>query len=140
MISDQITRRLRWHAGFEEGDEEGILSISVGTSADGDDGRNLPEAFADFLSTLGALNREMNGDVPSETFVSIDAIPTDIAYAVAEVARQLRDYQVAAASPSKPDSNIDWEWRADTAWAAVLAGDIDDLEQHLRDEEAVRRS
>jgi hypothetical protein len=92
-------------------------------------------AFADFVSVLSRLNVELNGETPSESAGTGPAtISTDVAYAVAEVSRILREKADATSSPEARDG----AWRVDTAWLAVLAGDIDNLEQHLADEAEAR--
>jgi hypothetical protein len=51
-----------------------------------------------------------------------------MAYAVAEVARMLRE------------ADADREaWQVETGWLAVLAGDVDDVRQHITEEETARR-
>ena len=76
---------------------------------------------------LETLNLELNGDVPSEGVGDTPRlIPADAAYAVGEVSRMLRD------DPETPRA----AWLVETAWLAALAGDIDDLRQHVSDEEA----
>jgi hypothetical protein len=87
----------------------------------------LSEAVTDFLHTLSGLNHELNDDVPSENINISDAsIPSSVAYSVAEVARMLRTSRETEREA----------WAVDTAWLAVLAGDIDDVHEHVRGEEA----
>ena len=101
---------------------------------------SLGEAFGDYLSALALLNLELNGPTPSESINGkATSVPRELAYAAAEVARILRD---RAARPDTPDRDkrtlLDSAWYVETAWLAVLAGDIDDLVQHLHDERAAR--
>jgi hypothetical protein len=90
-----------------------------------------------FHTTLETLNRELNGEIPSESTGSADVVPTDVAYAVAEVTRMLRDYADKGGA-LHPSTGLREAWLIETAWLAVLAGDIDDLQQHLNKEEATR--
>jgi hypothetical protein len=85
--------------------------------------------MSDFLALLDVLNHELNGAEPSAaTSGKADSISTGVAYSVAEVARMLRE------------AGADREaWQVDTSWLAVLAGDIDDVRQHVAEEEAARR-
>jgi hypothetical protein len=93
-----------------------------------DDAEGRRAAVDDFIATLGRLNRELNGEMPSASTSGVQAmVPASVAYAVAEVARMLREY---------PDSRN--AWRVETAWLAVLAGDIDDVETHVDDEYRTR--
>ncbi|MFL6029303.1 MAG: hypothetical protein ACJ74D_04655 [Gaiellaceae bacterium] len=77
---------------------------------------------------LEQLNHELNGATPSSsTPRDAPLIPSSVAYAVAEAIRMLSEY---------PDLRN--AWRVETAWLAVLAGDIDDVEVHVRDEYRAR--
>jgi hypothetical protein len=116
MATADTLRLLRWHAGLE-GDPLDPGSVSGATAA----GRGLDAGLSSCLQALGVLNHELNGPRPSaDTATRHDAVPRDVAYAVAEIARLLRvNHQEDAA------------WQVDTAWAAVLAGDIDDIAGHI---------
>lgn len=88
----------------------------------------MEEALRDFLAAMQRLNIELNGQVPSSTVGENNAdVPTALAYAVGEVARMLRD--------ARRDADA---WAVDTAWLAVLAGDIDDVAGHVAEERAAR--
>jgi hypothetical protein len=97
----------------------------------------LRDALEDILVTLGDLNHELNGPIPSGAVDVAHQIPRDIVYAVTEIVRMLRS----------PDANADQlrnardeaAWSVETAWSAVLAGDIDDLRQHVDDERTARQ-
>jgi hypothetical protein len=76
---------------------------------------------------LEVLNIEMNGNPPSESDEAEAAVPRTLVYSVGEVIRQLRE------SGAATEAVI-----AETAWLAVLAGDIDDLRSHARREQATQ--
>ena len=122
QASDEIISRLRWHAGLE-GAHHAAPSIADCTGPAGAADR-LDEALGDLLEALAQLNRELNGPIPSATTDGADQIPRPLVYAVAEITRMLRE---------QPDYD-DAAWSVDTAWAAILAGDIDDLDEHLHNE------
>jgi hypothetical protein len=128
QASNETTRRLRWHAGLEQAANGARISIAecIGVTRIGE---RLDEALNDLLSTLTQLNGELNGPAPSETTDGADQIPLQLVYAITEIIRMLRD------DPSTDDA----AWTVETAWNAVLAGDIDDLHEHLRLERAARR-
>ena len=119
MVSLDTIRLLLWHAGLRDGalDPE---SVSGATAT----GQGVGEAVAGFLLVLERVNRELNGPSPSGRIgVGSDDVPRDVAYAVSEVTRMLRAAEAQDAAG-----------RVDTAWNAVLAGDIDDLAEHVEGE------
>ena len=131
MFSDTTFRRLRWHAGIEEmsaGDSMPSISSCILHRAV--DTSKLEGALSDFVATLEVLNHELNGKVPSE-HVSLEAppLPTTLVYAITEVIRLLRDSQATAADEIEQRTIGRAAWRAETAWSAVLAGDIDDIQE-----------
>ena len=90
----------------------------------------LDAAVDDFVQALSAFNRTLNGEVPSQSFDHADSVPAAAAYAVSEANRMLRDYRGSAENVGRAEGAA---WAIETAWNAVLAGDIDDLAQHIRD-------
>ncbi len=136
MVSRETTRLLRWHAGLDDVPPLEVKSICwCATRERHLDG--LDEALASFLEGMSSLNRELNGDVPSEVVTGgADAIPISVAYAVAEVSRWLRDYEGDEEGRGRASEAA---WLVDAAWSAVQAGDIDDIAQHVRDQASARR-
>lgn len=123
MVSRETTQLLRWHAGLE-GDALDVRSVSGSLAAGGD----VEHAMSDFIEAMARLNQEMNGAQPSAAVDGKeDYISRDVAYAVAEVTRMLRDA-----------ARVIEAWAVDTAWNAVLAGDIDDMAEHLEAEKRAR--
>jgi hypothetical protein len=117
VISDETRQLLRWHAGLD-GDPLDPLSVCGSLAA----GHGLERALAELIEVMSRLNRELNGNVPSEAMGGgpDDPVPRDVAYAIFEVARELRDA-----------AHVVDAWAVDVAWNAVLAGDIDDLVDHI---------
>jgi hypothetical protein len=129
MDEYSTTERLRRHAGLDEPSAEFGPTVSRATW-EPTDAQELSAAVSDFIDALDALNHELNGAEPSAAVSGkADTVSTDAAYAVAEVARMLRD--VGAEEEA---------WAVDTGWLAVLAGDIDDVRQHIAEEAAARDS
>jgi hypothetical protein len=129
MVSDETTQRLRTHAGLDQPRDASSPAVASCTGPGSARRNELDTAVQDFTEALDALNHELNGEIPSESVGSKAAvIPTDVAYAVAEVARMLREEPASAREA----------WLVETAWLAVLSGDIDDLRHHLADEETAR--
>jgi hypothetical protein len=123
MVAEDTIGLLRWHAGLE-GDPPDPDSVSGSLALR----RGVDQAFNRFIDVLDALNQELNGPQPSAQIgEKAESIPIRAAYAVAEVARMLGD-----------TAHVIEAWEVDTAWLAVLAGDIDDLRQHLAEEHTAR--
>jgi hypothetical protein len=117
LVSPETVRLLRWHAGLYGHDPE---SVSGATAT----GQRVSEAVAAFVSVLDRFNHELNGLRPSESVVAeSDDVPRDVAYSVSQVTAMLRAADAA-----------DLAERVDTAWNGVLAGDIDDLAEHIEQE------
>jgi hypothetical protein len=95
----------------------------------------LELAVHDFVAALSALNRALYGDVPSESVQQVDSVPLAAAYAVSEASRMLRDYRDSAEGALRTNAAAS---SIEMAWNAVLCGDIDDIEQHVRDEARAR--
>lgn len=140
MFSDTTCRRLRWHAGLEEMSAgDGLLPVSSCLLRGAVDTSKLEGALSDFVATLEVLNHELNGKVPSEHLSSeAPLLPSTLVYAITEVIRLLRDSQAKAADENEQRTIGRAAWRAETAWSAVLAGDIDDIQEHLIGEEGAR--
>jgi hypothetical protein len=120
VASAETVRLLRWHAGLVE-DAAAVEPSVVSASLDG--GSSVDVAVTSLLGVLERLNHELNGATPSEISGGTDDVPRVAAYAVAEVTRMLRS--------SGHDADA---WRVDTAWSAVLVGDIDDVVEHVEEE------
>jgi hypothetical protein len=119
MVSPDTVRLLRWHAGLY-GDALDPESVSDATAA----GQRVSEGVAVFVSVLDRFNHELNGPRPSESVVAeSDDVPRDVAYSASQVTAMLR---VA--------DHRDLAERVDTTWNAALAGDIDDLAEHIEQE------
>jgi hypothetical protein len=84
------------------------------------------------------LNRDLNGSVACESLETSDVLPREVAHSVAEVSRTLHTSQNAQPSSTSSSLFADTAWAVDSAWNAVLAGDIDDLQRHISEEYATR--
>jgi hypothetical protein len=117
MVSSDTVRLLCWHAGLE-GDALDPESVSGATAT----GQRVSEAVTAFLVVLERANHELNGPSPSDRGGdgSDDQVPRSVAYAVSEVTGMLRDAE-----------EHELAGRVDAAWNAVLAGDVDDLAEHV---------
>ena len=137
MMSPTTNDRMRWHAGLARPQaSRGVMSVAAVLATPNASGDHLEAALRDLLDAMTKLNLELNGRVPSENTASAAPVPRSIAYAVAEINRMLRE---AADSGSHGIPNVSQAaWRVETAWLAVLAGDVDDLRAYLADEETMR--
>jgi hypothetical protein len=126
MGNPDTTRRLRWHAGLIDLPDSEAPTVAGCTWPTGERSPKLGGAVADFIGALQALNHELNGIVPSNSMSGADTVSRGAAYAVAEVIRMLEENGEAQHE----------RWMVETAWLAVLAGDIDDLDEHIAQLEA----
>jgi hypothetical protein len=116
VVTLRTLELLRWHAGMR-GDPGDPGSVSGAVVAGG----RVDAAVDSFIDALQQLNVELNGREPSQVaHQKGDGVSRQAAYAVAEVSRMLRDAGHANAA-----------WATDTAWLAVLAGDVDDVPRHV---------
>ena len=125
---------LRYHAGFDEPVTSSTRSLADVLWQK----ESAHEALRDVLRILQAVNLEMNGEIPSEGSSHQDGLSRSLAYAVSEIARLLRESASRAPDAARKDELNRAAWRIDTAWAGILAGDIDDLERHVAEEESAR--
>jgi len=135
MVSSIAITRLLWHAGLDDGGSTDVPSIALNTWPRGSLTPDFHEAIADCLYTLATLNREMNGDVPSRTAVRVEKIPRSLVYAMTEIIRMIRDCQEHTQGQSDAIAFSQAARRIETAWSAVLAGDIDNVLEHVEQEE-----
>lgn len=132
-----LLSRLRWHAGLEESYEGDQPSISASTWKANFSATSIGRATSDVVDLLEELNKDLNGSTPSESTDYAENIPRSLAYAMSEILLLLRDSRNDLPSQSN-DLTRRSLWTIETAWNAVLAGDIDNLREHLAYEEAAR--
>lgn len=128
MTEGDTSGWLLWHAGFAE--RQGATTPSVWEATKAGDSEALDAALDDLVAAFVALNRDLNGDAPSATVGPGSDVPRQAAVAVSEIGQLLRRQSGAVAARAV--------WIVDAAWDAVLAGDIDDLPEHLKLEEEAR--
>lgn len=137
MLSERTLRRLRWHAGFEQLEEKDVPSVAKCTYRSGNDVPDVRKACADLMSAMTSLNFEVNGPCPSkDTSTRLSALPIGLVYAITEILRMLREPH--GLPPEDREFCKLAAWRAETAWSAILAGDIDNIAEHVREEESWR--
>lgn len=119
------------HAGLTEpAGEDPVLAEALDASPFSPD--TFQAALYDLLEAMSHLNHELNGPVPSAVVGRGSDVPRSTILAVLEISRLLREHE--GRSPAVADA----AWSVEVAWRAVLAGDIDDLGEHLRDERLMR--
>jgi hypothetical protein len=125
---------VRYHAGLEDRVQAAVPALADVLS----NKTEYPSSFEDVMKVLQRLNSEVNGPTPSEIGSKDSHFPRALIYAVHELIRMLRE---AAAQATSDDELMRLErgaWRLEVAWSAILSGDIDDLDEHIAEEEAGR--
>lgn len=122
-VTPETAERLCSHAGLVTSEHE--TSVDALLFGSEPIQGQFEAAMTDLLQTLQTVNLELNGEVPSESIGDSgdDAIPRSVAYAISEIGDRLR----------RKDRDEVAEM-VDIAWNGVLAGDIDDVAGHVRDE------
>jgi len=90
----------------------------------------------DLIRCLQAINVQINGEKPSETLASIRSIDEELVVIVSEIIHSCLDFCVIWTKRDLFDEQTRWElqittWMISFAWNAILAGDIDDIEQEI---------
>ena len=132
MSNETILSKLRYHAGLTV-DTDAAVPRLIDSAFDK---VLFLKALADVLDSFQQLNIELNGLIPSKNIDQQSVIDRSIAYAASELITSLRK-QLTLAEKIDPGlySAI---WKLELAWAAVLAGDIDDINAHIFEEEVAK--
>lgn len=134
MIKTETLERLRQHAGLCQAPSPSFPTIADCTAPRADLLQKLWLAGEDVISTLGALNYELNGATPSSGQICVALIPRSLVYAMTEIIRMVRELLPAVRESSQRSRIEVLAKQIESAWSAVLAGDVDDLHQHLAQE------
>jgi len=117
---------------------ENAPSIASSTWPRGRVAKEFADSVADCLNTLAALNRELNGELPSSGAVRAADVPRKLVYAMTEIVRMIRECWQQAGDQEAAGVLARAAWRVETAWSAVVAGDVEDIPKHIEEEEAAR--
>jgi hypothetical protein len=145
MIMDTVERakkRLREHSGLgvtQQQFAENSLAVQVREALRNGVVDNLTSSVTDILECLSQVNHHLF----SSPTGSANAIDRDIAYSVSGIVCLL--CELSLKWQQEPHERIDaiqrllfFLWEINCAWDAVLAGDIEDVQQHLRWETAAK--
>jgi len=132
MEKANTTSQLRYHAGLDQ--QEKLSSPSLADVLWRKE--STQEALEDVLRILQALNIEMNGEIPSESSNREQHFSRALIYAVSETIRLVRHSANEAPNDALRNDLDKSARRIEMAWSAVLAGDIDNLKNHITEEEA----
>ena len=135
MVSKKTITRLCWHAGLSEGGGQDVPSVASTTWPEGHLNPGFRDAMKDCLKVISALNFELNHPGAG---VSDMELPRVVAYAVVTITLMIRDSQYHSLDQHEAAVLDRFAWRIEAAWAAVLAGDIEDIEEILILEESAR--
>lgn len=137
MNTSQTMVRLLWHAGLASLPPSSTFSICESTSSPSASPETIESAVSDVIDALTRLNYEINGSPPSETPAKNGNLDRRLVYAMSEILRLLKP---DADTPDNIRHCLERsEWAISTAWLAVISGDIDDIKEHLSEEEKARK-
>lgn len=134
---EEIISNIQWHAGLVSRMSPCNMRPLSMVIADASDCEAIEQSWFDLLDTLVNLNITLNGEFPSEFESKQDVIPRNLAYSIAEL---IQTFDAAIInSPEAISKCVEQvRWRISVCWSAVLAGDIDDIIQHLKWESETR--
>jgi len=134
MIEPSTPTRILYHAGLGEDASANVPSISEVARNNGP----LSTSLNDLLDTLEQLNLEVNGNDPTDIESGQSSFPRQLVYAVHELICELRRApRKDSQSQSREERNAA-AWTLEIAWTAILAGDIENIRQHIQQEEWAR--
>ncbi|NJL26805.1 MAG: hypothetical protein HC897_02460 [Thermoanaerobaculia bacterium] len=134
MISEKTIEWARWHAGLIELKDEGVPSMADCLWNKSELSARLPLVGANVIQLFETINFEFNGPTPSEVIKKEHFLPRALVYAIAEILSMLRIYREGEDDPALVSLLAHVLRQLETAWCAVLAGDIDDITEHLEQE------
>jgi hypothetical protein len=125
-MSESASGRIKRHAGIGISATDNARTVSAATGRR--DADEIAAAAVDLVAALAAFNHELNGPSPSaETGAQADDVEREVVSAIAESARMLREADAVQCAED-----------VESAWLAVLAGDIDDVGEHVASERRMR--
>lgn len=95
------------------------------------------------MASIQAVNQSLNGLLASESTSKVGEIPRAIAASISGMSIAILEtmHEIEAARPAERELLSGLRrlmWKIDCGWNAVLAGDIDDIEEHVQLEGAAR--
>jgi len=90
----------------------------------------------DVIRCLQEINLQINGSTPSDTITSIRSVDEELVIIVSDLIHSCIDFYATWTKRGLFDEQTRWElqitaWMISYAWGAILAGDIDDIEQEM---------
>lgn len=134
------------HAGFTTGvsDQPGpSLVDELWKLRQGSESMDLSLLIDEIVQCFEVVNHQMNGTLPSESIARETLIPRRLVAAITtmiivcletafELQRQSKDSRLSNTLQTNA-------WKLVCAWDAILAGDIDDISNHIRLEQIARQ-
>ena len=90
----------------------------------------------DILHCLQTINIQINGHKPSKTMMPTRSIDEELVVIISDIIHSCINFCVIWTKKELFDEQTRWElqlttWMISFAWNAILAGDIDDIEQEI---------
>lgn len=127
MSVAQIVKALQVHAvGSSDASGPGMADVAW-RSRDETEVPNLQPVWMDLAQLFQAL-------VPEAPLWRDHGVPVEISYPVAEILSRGSKLSLSVNTEIQREGSL-LAWRVATAWEALMAGDIDDVIEHVRGEE-----
>ena len=147
MQYEQAYSILRWHVGFDDspavGGKKSFIDNVQAIEKDQSD-IDLDESTDEIIDCLESVNLYINGQIPSESIgYHQQQLPTLLVATLSEIEMLCLDtlLRVEQRKGIKVPSSVMLRktlWRIECAWNAILAGDIDNIREHVELEENAR--
>jgi hypothetical protein len=134
MLTDPLTDSLRNHANLQNGDDSRSILHALWLRGRGASHSDLGVLSDNVLDLLSELNTRWNTSNPEAVAGKVVTLDRQIVGSLAEILA--RGFAFSRSHPDDLEAYKTFH-RIETAWRAVLAGDIADLRRHIHEMEAM---
>ena len=136
MNAVEAIERIRMHAGFVASPPNAAdIGMLIYEAKNGRPLGDIEIAAADIVRCLSLINLEINApiELPGES-----KIPGSLVSAISQIVCDCIEFALRFNDEKSAKRMLTAAWIIQLAWNAVAAGDIDDIEEHVRLERGTR--